>query len=94
MADDEASPSKAESDEKPTKDEDKEDDMPTALIPKSLLAGKKFDVGEEVVFRIVHTYDDEVEIEYATGKGKKDDSTDMDSEEMSSSMKSMDEAMA
>lgn len=38
----------------------------TALIPKSLLGGKKFSVGDEVVLKIVHEYEDEVEVAYAT----------------------------
>lgn len=37
----------------------------TALIPKTLLGGKEFKVGEEVVLKIVHEYEDEVEVEYA-----------------------------
>lgn len=44
----------------------------TALIPKSLLAGKEFQPGEEVVFQIVHIYEDEVEIQYATYEPKKE----------------------
>lgn len=43
----------------------------TALLPKSILAGKEFKPGEEVVLKIVHIYDDEVEVEYATGEGGK-----------------------
>lgn len=95
-ATDSASPSSSEGDEKDTKSkEDKKDDMPTALIPKSLLAGKDFKPGEEIVFKIVHLYDDEVEIEYASSsKKEKDESSDSDSEEMSSAMDRMDEAMS
>lgn len=40
----------------------------TALLPKSILAGKEFNVGDEVILKIVHMYDDEIEVEYATGK--------------------------
>jgi len=40
----------------------------TALIPKALLAGKKFNPGDEVAFQIVHDYGDEVEIKYSTVK--------------------------
>lgn len=42
----------------------------TALIPKSLLMGKEFNPGDEVVFEVVHLYEDEVEIKYATGEDK------------------------
>lgn len=40
----------------------------TALLPKSILAGKDFQPGEEVVLKVVHIYDDEVEVEYAPEK--------------------------
>ena len=41
----------------------------SALLPKSILAGKKFDVGDEVVLEIVAMHDDEVEVKYAKEKG-------------------------
>lgn len=67
--DEEAEPPK---DLQPPDDERHEDEgEPTALIPKSLLAGKEFKPGEEIVMEIVHIYGDEVEIKYATGKEEK-----------------------
>lgn len=54
-------------------DNDEEDSgEESALIPKSLLAGKDFEPGEEIVFQIVKMRGDEVEIRYA--KEKPDDS--------------------
>lgn len=50
------------------KPEDAKPQGETALIPKGLLAGKEFQPGEEVVFKIVAMRGDEVEIEYATGE--------------------------
>lgn len=51
-------------------DNDEEDSgEESALIPKSLLAGKDFEPGEEVVFEIVKMRGDEVEIKYAKDKG-------------------------
>ena len=47
----------------------------TALIPKTLLGGKKFNVGDEVVLEIVHEYEDEVEVKYASEKPDKKPST-------------------
>lgn len=44
------------------------EDMPSAEIPKSLLMGKKFNVGDEVVFKIAAMRPDSVVIEYATGE--------------------------
>lgn len=43
------------------------DDMQTALIPKSLLAGKDFKPGDEVVLKIVRFTNDEAEVQYAYG---------------------------
>lgn len=43
-------------------------DEPTTIIPKSLLAGKHFEVGDEVVLKIVALHEDEVEVAYSTGK--------------------------
>lgn len=61
------------------KSEDKSEGK-TALIPKSLLGGKKFKVGDEVMLKIEHEYEDEVEVSYATAKpeseGKTEDATE------------------
>jgi hypothetical protein len=43
----------------------------TALLPKSILAGKEFNPGDELVLKVVRLYDDEVEVAYATGKDEK-----------------------
>jgi hypothetical protein len=54
--------------EAPKGDEGKSDEgaMETT-IPKSLLMGKDFKVGEEVVFEITAMHGEEVSIKYATG---------------------------
>lgn len=67
---DEAAPGAAKGEDTAEK-EDSQSEEQTALIPKGLLAGKSFKPGEEVVFKIVHEYEDEVEIAYATGEKKK-----------------------
>lgn len=46
------------------------DEGTTALLPESILAGKKFNVGDEVVLKIVHIGDGEVEVAYAPSKEK------------------------
>jgi len=43
---------------------------PTALIPKQLLAGKKFNVGDEVVLKITAMHGDAVQVAYAPEKGE------------------------
>lgn len=50
-----------------------ESDSESAVLPKSILAGKKFKVGEEVVLKITGIQDDSITVEYATGKGGKED---------------------
>lgn len=42
----------------------------TALLPKSILAGKDFKPGDEVVLKIVKMFEDEVQVEYASEKGE------------------------
>lgn len=49
----------------------------SALIPKSLLMGKEFNPGDEVVLKIVHIYEDEVEVQYATEEPKDEESSPM-----------------
>lgn len=41
----------------------------TYLLPKSVLMGKDFKVGEEVVLKITGMHDDSIEVAYATEKG-------------------------
>lgn len=73
--DDEASPSMASDHADDKGMEHDEDDSPTALIPKTLFAGKPFEVGDEITLSIVALHDDEAEVKYATGKGGKEDAT-------------------
>lgn len=37
----------------------------SAMLPKSILAGKDFNPGDEVVLKVVAIHGDEVEVEYA-----------------------------
>jgi len=50
----------------PTERDESEAEGSTALLPKTVLGGKEFKPGEEVVLKIVHVYEDEVEVEYAS----------------------------
>lgn len=58
-----------------TVDEQNEDSAVT-LIPKSLLAGKKFNPGDEVVLQIVADHGDQVEVKYAPEKPGADSETE------------------
>lgn len=49
----------------------------TALIPKSLLMGREFNPGDEVVLKVVHIYEDEVEVQYATEEPEEEESGTM-----------------
>lgn len=51
-----------------TESEDAGTGSETALIPKSVLGGKEFKPGEEVVLKVTHVYEDEVAVEYAPEK--------------------------
>lgn len=53
-----------------TEPQGEESEGATALLPKTVLGGKDFKPGEEVVLKITHVYEDEVEVEYATEKPK------------------------
>lgn len=60
-----------------------EDQGNTALLPKSILAGKDFKPGEEVVLKIVRIHDDEVEVAYASEKpGGEGPSADQEIDQM------------
>jgi hypothetical protein len=51
--------------EKAEKYDEGKDDSPAATLPKSILGGKKFNVGDEVVLKITHLGDEEVTVTYA-----------------------------
>jgi len=90
---DEAAPSETDSGVEGGDEQDTDEKMdgPTALIPKTLLAGKEFKPGEEVVMKIVHDHGDEVEIAYATEpSGGTKDGDDGDSDEMKGAMGKLD----
>lgn len=42
----------------------------TALLPKSILAGRDFEPGDEVVLKVTHVYENEVAVEYAKEPAK------------------------
>lgn len=44
------------------------------LLPKSILMGKKFNVGDEVVLEITAIHDDQVEVKYSTEEAPEDKS--------------------
>lgn len=54
------------------KDEGMEE-SPRGLLPKSILMGKDFKPGDEIVLKIDAIHDDEVEVSYAPEKGSEGD---------------------
>ena len=50
-----------------------ESDSQTAVIPLSVLGGKKFAPGEEVVLQIVSMNEDGAVVKYAEGKGEEEE---------------------
>ncbi len=64
---------------KPADNKDAHAEGETALLPKSLMAGKDFKPGEEIVLKVVRLYGDEFEVEYSHGEDKSDEKNeDMD----------------
>ena len=61
-----APPAEAEKPEAPAE----ESKPTTAVLQKSILAGKEFKPGDEVILKIVAMHDGEVEVAYATGEEK------------------------
>lgn len=55
--------------ESPQEEQDEHKDDETALLPKSILMGKTFNPGDEVVLEVVRLLDDQVEVKYASEKG-------------------------
>jgi len=49
--------------------EESESTQSAAVLPKSILAGKDFKPGDEIVLKITAIRDDEVVVEYAPAKG-------------------------
>ncbi len=45
-----------------------EDNMPEAVLPKSLMAGKDFKVGEEIVLEITRVGEEDFSVKYASEK--------------------------
>ncbi len=50
--------------------DEQEQEPQTALLPKSILGGKTFKEGEEVVLKIVKDHGDEIEVSYAPEKSR------------------------
>lgn len=67
FSDSPAEESKPETNPDETKTEDS-DESPTAVLPKSILMGKEFKPGDEIVLKIDRIHDDQVEVSYAPEK--------------------------
>ena len=72
----------------PDKPDEQQDDATEAVLPKSILAGKEFNVGDEVVLTVTGIHDDQISVKYATAKGGDESKDDggMDKAEMPSDM--------
>lgn len=64
-----AAPEAAEPTAPETAEEEGAENEPTAQLPKSVLGGKTFKPGEEVVLEIVRVDEDSVVVKYASEKG-------------------------
>jgi hypothetical protein len=57
---------------------DKQDDATEAMLPKSILSGKEFNVGDEVVLKVTGIHDDQISVKYSTGKDDSEKDPDSD----------------
>lgn len=55
-------------DEGDESEEAEHSDSEEAILPKSILAGKEFKVGDEVVLKITAMHDDRISVKYAPAK--------------------------
>jgi hypothetical protein len=78
-----AVPNKPTANAEPEKMEGENSDQPTAIIPKSLLAGKEFNVGDEVCLEITEMHEDDVSVRYSQKSGKGDNTPETGSSESS-----------
>ena len=62
----------------------------TALLPKSLFAGKDLTVGSECKVKIEHVFGDEVEVSYVPHDDEESGETKPDNESMEGAMAKMD----
>lgn len=53
---------------KPNAEEDTRGDEQEAILPRSILAGKEFNVGDELTLKVTAIRDGEISVKYATGK--------------------------
>lgn len=53
----------------PEKADDQQDDATEAVLPKGLMAGKMFNIGDEIVLTITGIHDDQFSVKYSTAKG-------------------------
>ena len=71
--------------------DEQEEENPTALIPKSLLAGKKFEPGDEIVLEIVAIHGEEAEVKYAKEKSEEEHDPEMHESGEDEDMKQLNE---
>ncbi len=65
-----AEPKPDDAAEKPEEGAEDKGDSVEAVLPRSILAGKTFNVGDEVVLKITAMRDDQISVAYAPAKGK------------------------
>jgi len=71
-----AAPDTSAADTEQNPESDTEDLGETALVPKSILAGKELQPGDTVTFKVVHLYDDEVELRPASESNEEEEETE------------------
>src|SRR5512139_1764347 len=84
-----AAPDTSGTDSEQKPESDTEDLGETALVPKSILAGKTLQPGDTVTFKVVHLYDDEVELRPESESKEEEETESMSASEEIDSMAGM-----
>jgi hypothetical protein len=74
-------------DQKPDAEEDTRGDDQEAILPRTILAGKDFNVGDELVLEVTAIRDNEVSVKYAPAKPEGEGEDEPDSGEGESKAK-------
>ena len=73
--------------DKPDAEEDTRGDEQEAILPRSILAGKEFNVGDELTLEVTAIRDGEISVKYSTGKGEPEEAQGEDKAEMPAAAK-------
>lgn len=74
-------PAEGEDKPKPDAKEDTRGDEQEAILPRSILSGKDFKVGDRVELEVTAIRDNEISVKYSTGKGDSDEARESEGDD-------------